>query len=120
MDNSDEGNVVLAISTSKSNPEWILDLWCLFHIFHVKSWFIKLKEEKCAHILLGDNSECEVKGVGKVTWRLSDGAKKVFIDVRFIPELKKNLNYVGVLDWLGYNIKIESGRLKSWRLPSHS
>lgn len=59
-----------------------------------------MKEEKCSHVVIGDNSKCEVKGVGKVRLKLNDGAEKVPTNVKFISKIKKNFIFVGVLDGL--------------------
>ena len=44
--------------------------------------------------------------------RLLNGVEKVLTHVRYVPELRRNLISLGMLDELGYVIKLESGSLK--------
>lgn len=83
-----------------------------FHIFPVKSWFNELKEDRYRHALLGDNFEYEVKGIDMVRLKLNDGFDKLLSNVRYVPQIKNNLILVGMLDGLGYTIKIEEGKMK--------
>ncbi|KAG8376371.1 hypothetical protein BUALT_Bualt09G0056100 [Buddleja alternifolia] len=43
---------------------------------------------------------------------MHNGEEMILKNVRFIPELKRNLISLGVLDELGYSIKVETGILK--------
>lgn len=53
---SDDGFGILIVSTCKYADKWIMDLGCSFHIFHVKHFYIDIKEVDCGRVLLGDNS----------------------------------------------------------------
>ncbi|GJS96127.1 retrotransposon protein, putative, ty1-copia subclass [Tanacetum coccineum] len=63
-------------------------------------------------VLLGDNRECKIRGVGKVRVQLRDGSSFVLNNVRYIPELKKNLISLGTLEKEGYTVKMQSGKVK--------
>ncbi|GJW04115.1 retrovirus-related pol polyprotein from transposon TNT 1-94 [Tanacetum coccineum] len=63
-----------------------------------------------ASVLLGDNRECKIKGIGKVRVQLRDGSSFVLNNVRYIPELKRNLISLGTLEKDGYTIKMQSSR----------
>nr|GEW28821.1 retrovirus-related Pol polyprotein from transposon TNT 1-94 [Tanacetum cinerariifolium] len=60
---------------------------------------------------LGDNRECKIRGIGKVTVQLKDGSIFVLHNVRYIPELKRNLISLGTLEKEGYTIKLQSGKV---------
>ncbi|GJX10003.1 retrovirus-related pol polyprotein from transposon TNT 1-94 [Tanacetum coccineum] len=63
-------------------------------------------------VQLGDNTECKIRGIGKVRVQLKDGSSFVLHNVRYIPELKRNLISLGTLEKEGYTIKLQSGKVK--------
>lgn len=102
---------VLAISDQETSKEWILDSGWSFHMCPNKSWFEALTEEDEGLVLLGNNKSCKTKGMGSIRIRMFDGADRVIKQVRYIPELKRNLISLGVLDATGYFLKSENGSL---------
>ena len=76
-----------------------------------KAWFESLKDEGGV-VYLGNNQPCQVKGIGSVRVRMHNGVKKLIANVRFIPELKRNLISLGMLDKLRFAIKIEARTVK--------
>lgn len=69
-----------------------------------------LDEKDQGKLLLGDNSKCKVRGIGKVNLSLNDGLETLLTNVRFVLEIKRNLISIGML--LFKIIKIESGKMK--------
>lgn len=63
-------------------------------------------------VLLGDNRECKIRGIGKVRVQLKDGSSFVLHNVRYIPELKRNLISLGTLEKEGYTVKMQSVKIK--------
>lgn len=55
---------ILAISTERSDREWIIDLGCTCHICLVRESFVNFRSVANGHAMLGDNSKCEIKGIG--------------------------------------------------------
>ncbi|GJR59823.1 retrotransposon protein, putative, ty1-copia subclass [Tanacetum coccineum] len=51
-------------------------------------------------------------GIGKVRVQMKDGSSFVLENVRYIPELKRNLISLGTLDREGYTVKLQNGRVK--------
>lgn len=51
-------------------------------------------------------------GIGSVRLKLADGAIRVLEGVRYVPDLKRNLISLGMLDAQGYVYKAEGGVLK--------
>ncbi|GJU59302.1 reverse transcriptase domain-containing protein [Tanacetum coccineum] len=63
-------------------------------------------------VQLGDNRECKIRGIGKVRVQLKDGSSFVLHNVRYIPELKRNLISLGTLEKEGFTVKLQSGKVK--------
>ncbi|GKE77569.1 retrovirus-related pol polyprotein from transposon TNT 1-94, partial [Tanacetum coccineum] len=63
-------------------------------------------------VQLGDNRECKIKGIRKVRIQLRDRSSFVLHNVRYIPELKRNLISLGTLEKEGYTIKLHLGKVK--------
>ena len=63
-------------------------------------------------VLLGDNDTCDVKETGSVHIATHDGLIRMLTNVRYVPELKRNLISLGELDRADYSYKFEKGALK--------
>ncbi|GKE04317.1 retrotransposon protein, putative, ty1-copia subclass, partial [Tanacetum coccineum] len=63
-------------------------------------------------VQLGNNRECKITGIGKVRVQLKEGSSFVLHNVRYIPELKRNLISLGTLEKEGYAVKLQSGKVK--------
>ena len=103
---------VLSISSNDPRDEWVLDSGATFHMTSRKDWLFDLKDTEGSKVLMGDNTPCDVKGIGSVKLKMADGTMKILKDVRYIPELKRNLISLGTLDTSGYEIKLRGGVLK--------
>lgn len=60
---------------------------------------------------MGNDVACQVEGIGFIKLKLSNGTTKILSEVRFVPELKRNLISLGILDKLGYEFKAKRGVL---------
>ena len=78
----------------------------------IKAWFKDFKEVDGGHVLLGNNKHCKNLGTGTVRIKHYDGIERVFEDVRYILELKKNLISLGMLDKSRYTFKLEPNSLR--------
>uniref|UniRef100_A0A803NN06 GAG-pre-integrase domain-containing protein n=1 Tax=Cannabis sativa TaxID=3483 RepID=A0A803NN06_CANSA len=54
----------------------------------------------------------QTKGIGIILLKMHDGIIKRLTNVRYIPDLNKNIISLGVLDFDGYKITLEDGNLK--------
>lgn len=54
---------------------------------------------------------CRIIGISNVRLKLHDGSIRELKQVRFMADLKKNLISLGMLDQMGYNVKIESSEM---------
>jgi len=61
---------------------------------------------------MGDDSQCIMKGIGTVHIKIFDGMVRELKDVRYVPQLKRNLISVGALKALDLEISIRDGVLK--------
>ncbi len=57
---------------------------------------------------MGDDTPCEVAGIGTVQIKMFDGCIRTLSDVRHIPNLKRSLISLCTLDRKGYNIPVET------------
>nr|GEY71281.1 zinc finger, CCHC-type [Tanacetum cinerariifolium] len=71
--------------------DWIIDSGCSYHM---------------------TPRECKIRGIGKVRIQLKDGSSFVLNNVRYIPELKRNLISLGTLEKKGYTKKLQSGKVE--------
>ena len=51
-------------------------------------------------------------GSGTVRIQMFDGVERILQEVRYIPDLKRNLISLGMLDQIGCSFKVENGCLK--------
>ena len=52
---------------------------------------------------LGDDHSCKVAGIGNVCMRMFDRIVRTLMNVKHVPELKKNLMSLGYLKYCGFN-----------------
>ena len=60
---------------------------------------------------MGDHP-CNIEGIGTVRVKMVDGIIRELKEVRYVPQLKRNLISVGALEALGLVISIRDGVLK--------
>lgn len=90
---------------------WIMDSGCSFHMCPNRNWFQDL-DETDGTVSLGNNQTCRIKGVGSIFLRVHDGTVKMLLDVRFIPEVKRNLISLGTLEKKGLSFTSENGEMR--------
>ena len=61
---------------------------------------------------MGDDHPCNIKGMGTVRIKMEDGIVRELKEVRYVPQLKRNLISVGALEALGLVISVRDGILK--------
>lgn len=77
-----------------------------------KCWFETFSELDGDRIILVNNKSCKVLGIGSIRLKMSNSIEKLLKDVRYIPELRKHLISLAVLDQAGYIFKFEYGTFK--------
>jgi len=61
---------------------------------------------------MGDNRQCNMKRIGTVQIKMFDGMVQELKEVRYVPQLNRNLISVGVLKALGHRVFVRDGILK--------
>ena len=61
---------------------------------------------------MGDDHPCIMEGVGTIQIKMFDGMIRELKEVRYVPQLKRNLISVGALETLGLVVSIKEGALK--------
>ena len=89
-----------------------MDSSCSFHMIPNKPWFEKFTKLQGGSVLLGNNKPCKIQGIGSIRLKLHDGIEKIIQDVRFVPDLKRNLISLGELDRKGCLFRGENGTLE--------
>ena len=64
-----------------------------------------MMERYSGSVLLGNDIACRIRGVGSVGLRMKDGLDLVLQNVRYVPDLKRNLISLGELDSQGFSFR---------------
>ena len=64
---------VLVTSTKSTADVWILDSGCTYHMTHRKDWLTDYQKIDGGKVILGDNTTCQVEGIGRSVLRCSMG-----------------------------------------------
>ncbi|XP_024024827.1 uncharacterized protein LOC112092567 [Morus notabilis] len=109
----DESEFVLISTLSKSQyDEWIMDSGCTYHMCSNKEWFFNFEELNEGVVNIGTNDALQSTGIGSIHLKCHDGSTKVLTDVRYVPHLKKNHIFLGVLGSKGFTVTMRDGILK--------
>ncbi|GJV18496.1 retrotransposon protein, putative, ty1-copia subclass [Tanacetum coccineum] len=103
---------VMMVMSAEALLDWIMDLGCSYHMTPRLDIFFDFLECDRGSVLLGDNRECKIRGIDKVRVQLRDGSSFVLNNVRYIPELKRNLISLETLEKEGYTLKLQSSKVK--------
>lgn len=98
--------------TSEYSSNWILDTGCSYHMCPNRKWFTSYKAINGGTVLMGNDQGCETVGIGTIRIKMHDGIVRTLIDVRHVPDLRKNLISLGVLESKGCKLIGENGILK--------
>lgn len=77
---------------------WILDSGCSYHMCPNLDWFVDYKTRQLGSVLLGNDQVYVVHGIGNIKLRMHDGSLRILTEVRYIPQLKRNLISLGTLE----------------------
>ena len=61
---------------------------------------------------MSNDATCPVIGIGTMKIKIFGGVVRVLSNVRYVPDLRKNLISLGVLDDLGYSYSLKGGIMK--------
>lgn len=94
------------------HTEWVLDTGCTFHMAPRRDIFLSLKEMSSGKVQMVNNSVSKIKGIGLVRFDNQDGTTFFLYDVRFMPEISRNLISLGSLKDKDCKFKGSNGVLK--------
>lgn len=82
---------VLFVSSSGSSKEWIRDSDCTWHMTSHKDVFDELCDQYDVSMMAGNNKACKIAGTGYVRFKLHDESIRLLAEIRYVPDLKRNL-----------------------------
>jgi len=91
---------------------WVLDFGCSYHICKRKEYFETLELKEGGVVRLGNNKAYRIQGMATIRLKMFDDCDFLLKNVRYIPELKRNLISISVFDGLGYCTRIECGMMR--------
>ncbi|GFZ08300.1 hypothetical protein Acr_20g0001080 [Actinidia rufa] len=110
MADEDEIDVLLAASDDgKSN--WVLDSGSAYHLCRDREVFSTYAACE-GRIWMANNTASRVVGRGTVRFRMADGRSVTLTEVRHVPNLRKNLISIGMLDAKGCRFDASGGILR--------
>ena len=105
--------VLMAQSGRKKNSDvWLLDSACTYHVCPRREWFYTYQPCDGRTVLMGNNAECRVVGIGSIRMRMFDGEVRTVANVRHVPEVSSNLLSLGALEARGCRFTSANGTLK--------
>jgi hypothetical protein len=114
FDDSEAYADVLSVSSGKNSliDSWVLDSACSYHMCPNRMWFDTFKSCNAGTVLIGNDARCKAIRLGTIKVRMFDGIVRILTNVRYVPNLKKNLISLGTLDSLGYGYSAKDGVIK--------
>jgi hypothetical protein len=97
---------------SRHDQQFLLDYSASNHKCLHRHWFITYQSIDNGIVYMGNDISCKVVGISSIQIQMSDGSVKILTYVRHVPELRKNLISLGVLDYGGYKSIVEGGFMK--------
>jgi len=74
-----------------------------------RDWFSSFEKLDGYFVVMGDDRPCHMEGIGTVLIKMFDGMVQKLKDVRYVPQLKKNLISVGALKAWSLEVSISDG-----------
>ncbi|XP_071575148.1 uncharacterized protein [Temnothorax nylanderi] len=100
------------LSEADKREVWITDSGASEHITSRRDWFEELRSVTGETVLLGDDGECEVTGIGKIRiekYANGEWNSGVIENVLLVPRVTRNLFSVGVCTKKGFRVGFENG-----------
>ena len=75
-------------------------------------WFSSFEELDGGVVHMGNNSSYKTVAIGSIRLMNHDGSTSILTDVWYVPNLRKNLIFLGTLDAKGFVVSMRDGILK--------
>ena len=85
----------------------MLDSGATYYVTPRQDWFVSFEKVDGGVVVMGNDQSSGICGIGTMRIRMHDGVVCGLKEVRFIPQLKKNLISVGVLEAKGFKVTFE-------------
>ena len=92
--------------------EWVFDTGSIYHIYPPRELFAIFEELDSGLISIGDGHTCRLIDKGTVCIRMYDGILRELKEVRYIPNMTKNIISIGALKVEGLRRTLGEGILK--------
>ncbi|CAM8949433.1 unnamed protein product [Rhodiola kirilowii] len=96
---------------------WVIDSGASFHATANSKYFSTYKAGNFGRVKMGNDSFCDIVGIGEICFESDAGCKLMLKDVRHVPGLRHNLLSMSVLDKQGFH---HHGGDKKWKLTKGS
>jgi hypothetical protein len=90
-----EANVTGDVLQDTLIISWVVDLGASFHATPHMKHFLDYVQGDFGQVYLGDDAPCEIVGMGKVKIKQINGNQWLLKEVRYVPDLRKNLISTG-------------------------
>ena len=77
-----------------------------------RDWFTTYESFNGGLVLMGNDAQCKVVGKGTIKIKTHNGVVKTLTGVKHVPDLKRNLIYLGILESQGCRYSAGGGVLK--------
>ena len=77
-----------------------------------KTWFDTYEEKSGGNVFMGNDVSCKTVGIGTIKIKMHDGIIRTLTEVRHVPELKKNLISIGIMDGKGFKCNTKNWVMK--------
>lgn len=105
----------LTISEQDPRERWIIDSWCSYHMTSRREWFTEFSETAGGTVLLADDRAVTVQGIKTIRINATGGTVKSLTNVRYVPNLKRNLISVSSLYLQGFKQEGGAGKTSFYK-----
>ena len=103
----------LTRSVSPGNDTWIVDSGASKHMIGYKDSLSCLVQKESPHkVMLGDDSQYPIKGIGEASYKLDSRKPMKMKDVLYVPRLNKNILSISNLDNKGFRVAFVDGKFR--------
>ncbi|KAK3030465.1 hypothetical protein RJ639_039150 [Escallonia herrerae] len=100
------------VSISSSDEGWILNTSFSYHMCPNRDWFVIYRSFDGGKVLMENDVACKMVVIDSIQIRMHYGIVRNLIDVRYVPELRKNLISLGTLDSNGCSYRATGGVMR--------
>jgi hypothetical protein len=99
---------------------WLIDSGASRHMTSIRNHLTHfIEKETHIHVVLGDDSRYNVRGVGTSTFQLDSDMQLKLEEVLYVLGMKRNLVSISALEDKGYKITFSEGKVLAWHKDSH-